>query len=83
MSLFRCSRPKDKQVMGVCILYITSKQFYAINLRSQTSPLYAVKKGDKRIYPAIDSLLMANTMVQISTLYVIPFVSYNRFSKHL
>ena len=38
-----CSRPKDTQVMCICLRHIE-----AIDFSSQILPLYAVKKGDKR-----------------------------------
>ena len=68
--------------MDVCLCHV--EVVYAIDFSSLISSPYERRKvvGEKA-YHVMDSLFMANMMVQVATLYCIAFVSYSRFCKHL
>ena len=66
--------------MSVCLHHV--EQSYAIDFSSLISSLYVVKKGGrKKLTMSWTFLFMANTMVQVATLYCIAFVSYSCFCK--
>jgi len=82
-SLFRCSKPKDTPVMGVCLRHverILRDQFFLTDFTFVCSEeRWYTDKLTQYLIP----LFMVNTMVQSVSQYIILFVSYHRFSKHL
>ena len=79
-SLFCCSRPKDTEVMNICLHHVevfVRNRFFFVNFAFVCS-----KKVDKRTN-LIDSLFMVNMIVKMSVSYINPLLSYNHFSKCL
>jgi len=85
-SLFHCSKPKGSWVMAVCLNHVETiiRNYFFHWFRLGYSKERRLKKNLPHHWIL---LFMANTMVQIATLYIIAFVSFvracNLFSLYL
>jgi len=81
--LFRCSRPKDTPVLGVCLWHIKMILCDRFFLTDFTFVYSEERWYTEKLTQYLIPLLMANTMLQIVTQYILLFVSYHRFREHL